>query len=110
MCVLVKHGSEISPMTIISLSKVISLDKRYFKAKGKKKNIIKKQIRFNHYKNVLFNKDHHKHKINIIRSMSHDVSTLEVNKVSLSCYDDKRYALKYGVSTLAYGHHSAIIV
>ena len=30
--------------------------------------------------------------------------TYETNKRSLSCFDDKRYILKNGINTLAYGH------
>lgn len=33
-------------------------------AKGIEKNIIKKKIRFNHYKNVLFNQEQQMHKMN----------------------------------------------
>lgn len=35
-------------------------------------------------------------------NISRDVSSYETNKVSLSCYDDKRYVLDDGVNTLAY--------
>lgn len=71
------------------------------KAKGIKKGVIKKQIRLEHYKNVLFNKDQLQHKMSSIRSQSHNVATYEINKVSLSCYDDKRYVLDDGIHTLA---------
>ena len=30
--------------------------------------------------------------------------TYEINKISLSCFDDKRFALDHGVHTLAYFH------
>ena len=43
--------------------------------------------------------------MNMIRSKSHIVNTYEVNKIGLSCYDDKRYILDDGISTLAYGHY-----
>ena len=30
--------------------------------------------------------------------------TYEINKISLSCFDDKRFALDHGIHTLAYFH------
>ena len=35
---------------------------------------------------------------------NHNLGTYETNKKSLSCFDDKRYILKNGKNTLAYGH------
>ena len=39
-----------------------------------------------------------------IKSKNHNIGTYEINKISLSCFDDKRYILKNGINTLAYGH------
>ena len=39
-----------------------------------------------------------------INSKTHNLVTYETNKRSLSRFDDKRYILKNGVNTLAYGH------
>ena len=39
-----------------------------------------------------------------IGSKNHKVGTYENNKSSLSCFDDKRYIIKNGINTLAYGH------
>ena len=36
------------------------------------------------------------------------VPSNEINKVSLSCFDDKRYLLGDGVSSNAYGHYKII--
>ena len=44
--------------------------------------------------------------MNIIQSKSHNVNKCEIKKISLSCYDDKRYILDDGINTLAYGHTS----
>ena len=41
-----------------------------------------------------------------IRSNCHEISSYEINKVSLSCFDDKRYILEDGVSSYAYGHYN----
>ena len=32
------------------------------------------------------------------------MGTCDINKISLSCFDDKRYVLDDGINTLAYGH------
>ena len=39
-----------------------------------------------------------------IGSKNPNVGTYETNERSLSCCDDKRYFLKNGINTLAYGH------
>ena len=41
-----------------------------------------------------------------IRSENHHLGSYQLNKVSLSCYDDKRYIHKNGISSYAYGHKS----
>ena len=39
-----------------------------------------------------------------IKSKNHNIGTYEDNKISISCFDDKRYILENGTNTLAYGH------
>ena len=39
-----------------------------------------------------------------IRSKLHRIRTYNVCKLSLSCFDDKRFALDDGVNTLAFFH------
>ena len=34
----------------------------------------------------------------------HKLGTYEINKISLSCFDDKRFVLDDGIQTLAYFH------
>ena len=46
------------------------------------------------------------HKMKTIRSQNHKLGSYEINKVSLSCFDDKRYILKDGVNSFAYGHYA----
>ena len=36
---------------------------------------------------------------------NHQIKSYEINKVSLSCYDDKRYILEDGIHSYAYGHY-----
>ena len=60
-------------------------------AKGIKKNIIKNNIKYGDYKNILLINEQLHHKMKIIRSQKHQRGSYEINKVSLSCFDDKRY-------------------
>ena len=39
-----------------------------------------------------------------IQAKKHKIGTCEIDKISLSCFDDKRYVLDDGVNTLAYFH------
>ena len=39
-----------------------------------------------------------------IQAEKHKIGTYEIDKRSLSCFDDKRYVLDDGVNTLAYFH------
>ena len=74
-------------------------------AKGIKKNVIKKDITHDNYKQTLFNNQQMYHKMKTIRSESHQLGSYEINKVSLSCFDDKRYIHEDGKTSYAYGHH-----
>ena len=53
---------------------------------------------------TLFKKKILRHTMRGIKSKNHNLGTYETNKRSLSCFDDKRYILKNGINTLAYGH------
>ena len=74
-------------------------------AKGIKKNIIKNNIKHENYKQTLFENKQMHHIMKTIRSQNHQIGSYEINKVSLSCFDDKRYILEDGISSYAYGHH-----
>ena len=41
--------------------------------------------------------------MNVIRSHAHNIYTEKINKVALSCEDDKRIIVEDGVHTLALG-------
>ena len=73
-------------------------------AKGIKKNIIKNNINHLNYKETLFNNDQMMHKMKTIRSENHQLGSYEITKVSLSCFDDKRYIHEDGMTSYAYGH------
>ena len=74
-------------------------------AKGIKKNVIKKNIMHEDYKNTLLNEEQMRHKIRTIRSVKHKLQSFEINKISLSCFDDKCYIHDNGTSSYACGHY-----
>ena len=59
---------------------------------------------FNESKDVLFNKRIIRHKMKRIEAKKHNIGTYEIDKISLSYFDDKRQVLDDGVQTLAYFH------
>ena len=74
-------------------------------AKGIKKSVIKNEITHDNYKNILLSREQMYHKMKTIRSEKHQLGSYEINKVSLSCFDDKRYIHENGITSYAYGHH-----
>ena len=44
------------------------------------------------------------HTMKTIRSNNHQLGSYELNKVSLACFDDKRYIHENGITSYAYGH------
>ena len=74
-------------------------------AKGIRKNVIKNNIKHEDYKRTLLNNEQMHHKMKTIRSQRHQLGSYEINKVSLSCFDDKRYIHDNGTSSYAYGHY-----
>ena len=75
------------------------------KAKGIVSYVTKNHIKHDMYKRTLQNRDMMYSKMNVIRSEKHQVYTMTLNKVSLSAYDDKRYILRDGIKSYAYGHY-----
>ena len=74
-------------------------------AKGVKKNVIKSQLCLSDYRDTLFNCTTMRHKMRTIKSEYHQISSYQINKVSLSPFDDKRYILDDGISSYVYGQH-----
>ena len=71
------------------------------KAKGVKKNVIKKSLPFEDYKKCLFSEEEVMKEMNIIRSQNHEIFSMTVNKVALSANDDKRMICSNKIDTLA---------
>ena len=59
---------------------------------------------FNEFREILFNKKVVRHKMKIIKSKKHKIGTDEINKISLSVFDDKRFFLNDGIHALVYFH------
>ena len=74
-------------------------------AKGIKKQVIKKTLTHDNYKEVLFNNKQLHHTMKTIRSKNHQLGSFELNKISLSCFDDKRFIHENGITSYAYGHY-----
>ena len=43
-----------------------------------------------------------------IQAKKHKIGTYEINKISLSCFDDKRQVLNDGIHTLTYFHKDSV--
>ena len=73
------------------------------KAKDVNKNVVA-TISHYEYKDVLLNKECLRHSMNRIQSKDHRIGTYEINKISLSCFDDKIYIQNNGCDGLALGY------
>ena len=74
------------------------------KAKGTKKSIIKKMIKFNDYKKCLLNGEIILKSQQRFISNKHDIYTEDVNKIALSNDDDKRIVSPDKISSYPYGY------
>lgn len=75
------------------------------KAKGIKKSAIR-TISHDDYLDCLLNVKQMRHSFHAIRSQRHVLYTIKQKKLSLSCYDDKRYLLNCNIHSLPYGHYA----
>ena len=73
------------------------------KAKAVNRNVVA-TISHNECKDVLLNKKCLRHSMNRIQSKDHKIRTYEINKISLSCVDDKIYIQNKGCDGLAPGY------
>ena len=81
---------------VVLKSKVYSIKK----IDGKEQNTVKGvniATRFDKLKDVLFNEKIIRHKMKRIQSKKHKLGNYEIDKISLSCFDDKRYVLDDGI-------------
>ena len=76
------------------------------KAKGTKKYVVKKMLRFSDYKNCLFSNGKVLKSQQRFKSENHSVYTENINKIALSCDDDKRIVAVDRISSYPYGYVS----
>ena len=79
------------------------------KAKGTKKCVIKKMIRFNDYKKCLLNDEVIPKSQQRFISKKHDVYTENINKIALSNNNDKRIVSSNRISSYPYGYKGEIV-
>ena len=72
---------------------------------GKGANIA---TEFDNFKDVLFNKKIIRRKMRRIQSKKHKLGTYEIDKISLSCFDDKRYVLHDRIHTVSNFHKNSV--
>ena len=89
------------PKTYSYLTDNDKIDK---KAKGTKKCVIKKMIKFDDYKKCLLNDEVILKSQQRFISNKHDVYTEDVNKIALSNDDDKRIVLSNKITSYPYGY------
>jgi hypothetical protein len=75
------------------------------KAKGIVHSVTERDIKHDMYRETLETGAKMHHNMTVIRSNKHQLYTMEINKVSLSAYDDKRWIMKDGISSYAHGHY-----
>ena len=73
------------------------------KAKGTKKCVIKRRLKFNDYKDCLLNNQIVLKSQQRFKNERHDVYTEEINKIALSSNDDKRLQTFDGITLYPYG-------
>ena len=74
------------------------------KAKGTKKCVIKRMIKFDDYKRCLLNDEVILKSQQRFRSKGHDVYTENINKMVLSNNDDKRIVSSDKITSYPYGY------
>ena len=75
------------------------------RCKGIKKNVIEKDITFQHYKDCLFKEKEETKKMNLIRHRKHNLYTETSEKIALTSKDYKRIVFANKIDTMAYGHY-----
>ena len=63
--------------------------------------LFQKNIKHEDYKQTLFNNKQMYHTMKTIRSKMHQLGSYELNRVSLSCFDDKRFLVDNGIKSYA---------
>ena len=86
-------------------SNLVEDNSEHKKAKSVNKNVVT-TISHNEHKDVLLNKKCLIHSMNRIHSKDQRIGTYEINKISLSYFDDKIFIQNNGCDVLALGYWS----
>ena len=70
------------------------------KCKEVTKNVTKRSIQFDEYRECLFIRKEQHRKMNVMRSQCREIYTEEINKIAFSSDDDKRVIMADGIHTL----------
>ena len=95
-----KMKDEFGGVTVVAF---VGLKSRMYSMKkidGKEYNAAKGvsiATEFDKFKDVLFNEKIIRHKMKRIQSEKYKLRTYEIDKISLSCFDNKRYVLDDGI-------------
>ena len=98
----------------IIVSEFVGLKSKMYSIKendGKEHNTAKRvsiATEFDKFEEVLFNKRIIRQKMKRIQSKKHKLGTYEIDKISLSYFDDKRYVLDDGIHTLNYFRKNSV--
>ena len=80
-------------------------DKVTKKSKGVKRKIVKEELSYQDYKDIVLNPKKRIFKdFNNIESIKHQVTTTKKRKLALSAFDDKCFILDDGINTRSHGH------
>ena len=64
------------------------------------------KLKHKQYVDILINKKILRHKMKRTLNEKHNIGSYVINKISLSCYDDKIFTLDDEINSLAYGHEN----
>jgi len=85
-------------------TEVLSTDTEHKRAKGVLRYYVKRRLKHEDYLRVLNDWRPTHCEFQTFRSKRHVVTTRKMRKISLNCFDTKRYLLADGIRSLAYGH------
>ena len=78
------------------------------KCKGVKVGAVKSDVAHNDYKKAIFDLTIKKVDFNTIQSKKHDIGSVNINKIAICPYDDKRLLKKDRVNTYAIVHYKSL--
>ena len=67
--------------------------------------IVNNELQYDDFKTCFETGDVKYNDFHTIRSINHKLHTFHCDKISLHSYDNKRYILNDGITSLAYGHY-----